>query len=159
LNDWIDVDSQGRSSANDYSEALQKTDHYNIELCESQVVDLLNKLYLTCPTAGPSQPSDSDGRVLLRHACKTLIEEKTGRVLLRHACKTLIEEKTGRVHSINDARSNGKDIAEPEKDNNLKPVSIPIIDAMSPEFTDRDIATLVFHWTTVDNFNGFNRVR
>jgi hypothetical protein len=142
LNDWIDVDSQGRSSANDYSEALQKTDHYNIELCESQVVDLLNKLYLTCPTAGPSQPSDSDGRVLLRHACKTLIEEKTGR-----------------VHSINDARSNGKDIAEPEKDNNLKPVSIPIIDAMSPEFTDRDIATLVFHWTTVDNFNGFNRVR
>jgi len=41
----------------------------------------------------------------------------------------------------------------------LKHVSIPIIDAMGAETTDRDIATLVFKWTTLDKFHGFNRVR
>ena len=40
-----------------------------------------------------------------------------------------------------------------------KHVSIPIIDAMGAETTDRDIATLVFKWTTLDKFHGFNRVR
>jgi hypothetical protein len=142
LDDWIDVGGQGRSPVNNHSGNLQKTDRYNIELCESQVVDLLNTLYLTCPTASSSQPSYSDGRILLHHACKTLIEEKTGR-----------------TYSVNDVHIDEKDISESEKDDNLKPVAIPIIDASSPEITDRDIATLVFEWTTLDEFNGFSRVR
>jgi hypothetical protein len=106
-------------------------------------VDALNAIYIANPTAGPSKQSD----------------DSAGRVLLRHACKALKEEKTGRTHNINDARIVGTDVLKPEKDNNLTPVSIPIIDAMSPEITDRDIATLVFHWTTIDWFNEFNRVR
>jgi hypothetical protein len=71
----------------------------------------------------------------------------------------LIEEKTGRTYSVNDVHIDEKDISESEKDDNLKPVAIPIIDASSPEITDRDIATLVFEWTTLDEFNGFSRVR
>jgi hypothetical protein len=60
---------------------------------------------------------------------------------------------------MNDARMNQKRESEPKSDMTLEYASNLIIDAMSPEVTDRDIATLIFHWTTVDKFNGFNRVR
>ncbi|KAH0292966.1 hypothetical protein M436DRAFT_78283 [Aureobasidium namibiae CBS 147.97] len=49
-----------------------------------------------------------------------------------------------------------KSETKPKK--SLEHVSIPIIDAMSAEITDRDIATLVFKWTTLDKFNEFSRV-
>lgn len=76
-----------------------------------------------------------------------------------YACKIFLKQKTGHIHSMNDARINQKRDPEPESDTTLEYASNAIIDAMSPEITDRDIATLVLHWTTVDKFNGFNRVR
>ena len=51
------------------------------------------------------------------------------------------------------------DKSEMKPKKSLEHVSIPVIDAMSAEITDRDIATLVFKWTTLDKFHGFNRVR
>lgn len=70
-----------------------------------------------------------------------------------------MKEKTGHTHSMNDVRINQKRESQPESDTTLELAFNPIINAMSPEITDRDIATLGFHWTTVDKFNGFNRVR
>lgn len=35
--------------------------------------------------------------------------------------------------------------------------SCSVIAAMSPEITKEDIAALVFHWTTLDKFNGCHR--
>jgi len=49
--------------------------------------------------------------------------------------------------------------SEVKSKKSLEHVSIPIIDAMSAEITDRDIAALVFKWTILDKFHGFNRVR
>jgi hypothetical protein len=143
LDDWTDVGGQGRFPAMNHLENLQKTDRYNLELCESLAVDLLDTIYIMRPTASPSQPSD----------------DSDGRVLLRHACKVLKEEKTARSHNINIAHINESDVSPPEKENDFKPISFPVIDAMNSEITDRDIATLVFEWTTIDKFNGFNRVR
>jgi hypothetical protein len=60
---------------------------------------------------------------------------------------------------MSDVRINQKRESQPESDTTLELAFNPIINAMSPEITDRDIATLGFHWTTVDKFNGFNRVR
>jgi hypothetical protein len=106
-------------------------------------VRALNALYIAIPTASPSQSSD----------------DSDGRVLLRHARKVLKEEKTARLHNSNVVHIDECDISPPEKGNDLKPISFPVIDAMNSEITDRDIATLVFEWTTIDKFNEFSRVR
>lgn len=60
-------------------------------------------------------------------------------------------------------KSSGSTLTPPPSDTkqekNPKHVPIPIIDAMSPEITDRDIATLVFKWTTLEKFNKYKLVR
>jgi hypothetical protein len=118
-------------------------DHYDFERCESLAVDLLDALNVTSTTTALSRAS--------HHA--------RSRTLLYYACRIFLKQKTGHIHSMNDVRINQKRESEAESDTTPEYAFNPIIDAMSPEVTDRDIATLVFHWTTVDKFNGFNRVR
>jgi hypothetical protein len=48
LDDWTDVGGQGRFPAMNHLENLQKTDRYNLELCESLAVDLLDTIYISC---------------------------------------------------------------------------------------------------------------
>lgn len=47
---------------------------------------------------------------------------------------------------------------EPDKDKAVSHPSCSVIDAMSSEITKEDIAILVFHWTTVDKFDAYQRV-
>jgi hypothetical protein len=130
-------------SANDQSDQSRIADHYDFERCESLAVDLLDALHVTNITTAPSRES----------------HHSHSRTLLYHACRIFLKEKTDRTHSMNDVRISQKRESEPESDTTPEYAFVPIIDAMSPEITDRDIATLVFHWTIVDKFNGFNRVR
>jgi hypothetical protein len=136
--DWAEIGRKNWSTTND-----QMVDQYNYNLgrCEGLVLGLLDALYITSTTAGDSKsPEDSRGRVLLRQACKVLMDEKIG-------------------HTQNDSNVGTPEKGTPhlEQDKMFEYVSNPTLDAMSPEITDRDIATLIFEWTTVDKFNEFKR--
>ncbi|THY20401.1 hypothetical protein D6D01_06775 [Aureobasidium pullulans] len=107
--------------------------------CEGLVVGYLESLDIAQTgreTRGPSQLADSPGRLLLRNACKALAVEITCPV---DVTETKLESDKNRE----------------KKDDKT---SDTIIDAMSPEVTCRDITTLIFHWTTLNRVNGFNRI-
>ncbi|THX21918.1 hypothetical protein D6D12_09633 [Aureobasidium pullulans] len=106
--------------------------------CEGLVVGYLESLGIAQTdrqTRVPSQLPDSPGRLLLRNACKALAVETTCPV---EVPETKLESDKNK-----------------EKDDKT---SDTIIDAMSPEVSCRDITTLIFHWTTLNRVNGFNRI-
>ncbi|CAD0046025.1 unnamed protein product [Aureobasidium pullulans] len=106
--------------------------------CEGLVVGYLESLGIAQTdrqTRVPSQLPDSPGRLLLRNACKALAVETTCPV---EVPETKLESDKNK-----------------EKDDKT---SDTIIDAMSPEVSCRDITTLIFHWTTLNRVNGFNRM-
>lgn len=49
--------------------------------------------------------------------------------------------------------------SEMKPNKSLVHVLIPVLNIVGPGTTDRDIATLILRWTTLDEFNGFTRVR
>lgn len=105
--------------------------------CEGLVVGYLESLDFAQTdrqTRVPSQLPDSSGRLLLRNACKALA--------LEIACSVEVTET-----KLEPDRNKKKD----------DKTSDTIIDAMSPEVSCRDITTLIFHWTTLNRVNGFNR--
>ncbi|THW87811.1 hypothetical protein D6D17_08926 [Aureobasidium pullulans] len=71
--------------------------------------------------------------------------DSPGRILLSNAFLGEPEDKRTEV--------------EPKKSEKVGNTLDEVIETMDPEITNRDIATLVFHWTTLDKFNGFTRVQ
>ncbi|KAH0198062.1 hypothetical protein KCU99_g8120, partial [Aureobasidium melanogenum] len=135
--EWTEVSSQTPS----LSERSVITDR-NIACCEGLVVGFLGSLHTTQSETRSLPSKDSPGRVLLRDACKLLVKEHSG--------------YTGTVVGTH---SKGNEIPHMEEDQEVGHPLDFVIDIMSPEIIDRDIATLVFHWTTLDKFQSFERVQ
>lgn len=109
----------------------------NIAYCEGLVVGFLDSLHTTQLETRSLYSKDSPGRVLLRDACNPLVKEHTGYT------GTVVETRS----------------KDNEENHEVGHPLDSVIDTMSPEITDRDIATLVFHWTMLDKFQGFKRVQ
>ncbi|KAH0400275.1 hypothetical protein KCU89_g5353, partial [Aureobasidium melanogenum] len=135
--DWTEVSSQTSS----LSERSVMADR-NIAYCEGLVVGFLDSLHTTQSETRSLPSKDSPGRVLLRDACKLLVKEHTG--------------YTG---TVVETHSKDNEIPHMEEDHEVGHPLDFVIDTMSPEITDRDIATLIFHWTTLDKFQSFKRVQ
>ncbi|THY94281.1 hypothetical protein D6C92_04959 [Aureobasidium pullulans] len=108
----------------------------NLAYCEGLVVgylELLDTRHTGLETRAPSHLADSPGRLLLRNACKVLANE--------------VASTAG--------TEDGEPLSEKKK---VDTTSDDIIEAMSASITHRDIATLIFHWTTLEKINGFSRV-
>ncbi|THZ78530.1 hypothetical protein D6C84_08186 [Aureobasidium pullulans] len=87
--------------------------------------------------------------------------DSPGRILLSNACKVLASEMTGSIDTstVLDGPKDKRTEVEPKKSAKAGNTLDEVIETMDPEITDRVIATLVFHWTTLDKFNGFTRVQ
>lgn len=142
--DWTDVSRQNPTSADDHEVKPRTADNYvyNLGRCEGIVIGLLDRLYGTNTTSTSLQ----------------CLDESRGHKLLRHACKVLIDEKIGHDHDDNGMCTDEKSMPQSEQDKMFIYASHSVIDAMSKEINDRDIATLVFEWTTLDVFDDFKRV-
>lgn len=115
--------------------------------CEGLVLGYLESLDVVQAAnkdKGSSKLVDSPGRILLSNACKVLASEMTGSV------------DTSTVLDGPEDKRTEVELKKSEKAGNTLD---EVIETMDPEITDRVIATLVFHWTTLDKFNGFTRVQ
>ncbi|KAI5273778.1 hypothetical protein E4T47_03021 [Aureobasidium subglaciale] len=85
-------------------------------------------------------PLNSPGRIRLLSACKKLVDVFTEQpsVLRETVGETEVPEEPGPM----------------EEETSLD----GMVDSMDPGISDRDIATLVLHWTTVNDFDGFKLV-
>lgn len=72
-----------------------------------------------------------------------------------------LESCEGPVCDVSDMHTKGEARSELQKRlDEVKAVerpSDPVIDAMGPEITDEDITALFFHWTTLGEFNRYQR--
>ncbi|THW09005.1 hypothetical protein D6D24_08743 [Aureobasidium pullulans] len=121
--------------------------YLNLAHCEGLVLGYLESLDVVQAANKDKSSSklvDSPGRILLSNACKVLASEMTGSI----GTSTVLGEPEDKRTEVEPNKS--------EKDGNTLD---EVIETMDPEITDRDIATLVFHWTTLDKFNGFTRVQ
>ncbi|THW92158.1 hypothetical protein D6D15_03374 [Aureobasidium pullulans] len=121
--------------------------YLNLAHCEGLVLGYLESLDVVQAAnkdKGSSKLVDSPGRILLSNACKVLASEMTGSVDTSTALGEPEDQRTE---------------VEPKKSEKAGNTLDEVIETMDLEITDRDIATLVFHWTTLDKFNGFTRVQ
>ncbi|THY61838.1 hypothetical protein D6C86_05973 [Aureobasidium pullulans] len=110
--------------------------YLNLAHCEGLVLGYLESLDVVQAAnkdKGSSKLVDSPGRILLSNACKVLANE--------------VASTAG--------TEDGEPLSEKKK---VDTTSDDIIEAMSASITHRDIATLIFHWTTLEKINGFSRV-
>ncbi|THW09006.1 hypothetical protein D6D18_08589 [Aureobasidium pullulans] len=129
-------EDDGQEAPPQYEKSGRSMAGTNLAHCEGLVVgylELLDTRHTGPETRAPSHLTDSPGRLLLRHACKTLANEM--------AIATETED--------------AEPLSEKKK---VDTTSDDIIEAMSASITHRDIATLIFHWTTWNKVNGFSRV-
>lgn len=134
--DWTEVSSPGSLPL----EISVNADR-NIGYCEGLFVGFLDSLHVMQPEIMSLHSKDSPGRVLLRDACKLLMKERT-----------TYTDTVNEIHSKDDETSDS------EEDHKAQQALEFVIETMSPEITDRDIARLVLCWTTLDEFKDFKRV-
>ncbi|KAI5258090.1 hypothetical protein E4T42_00786 [Aureobasidium subglaciale] len=79
-----------------------------------------------------------------------------GRTRLLGACKKLIDVFTEQQDVLK-AMVGENEVPEEQGPMEEKTSLDGMVDSMDPEISDRTIATLVLHWTTVNDFNGFKR--
>ncbi|TIA13655.1 hypothetical protein D6C81_07087 [Aureobasidium pullulans] len=140
---WSDIDSEATllHVGKDFPVTCNNLAH-----CEGLVLGYLESLDVVQAAnkdKGSSKLVDSPGRILLSNACKVLASEMTGSI---DTSTVLGEPEDKRTEVEKKFEKAGNTLDE-------------VIETMDPEITDRDIATLVFHWTTLDKFNGFTRVQ
>ncbi|KAI5229346.1 hypothetical protein AUEXF2481DRAFT_31879 [Aureobasidium subglaciale EXF-2481] len=80
-----------------------------------------------------------------------------GRIRLLGACKKLIDVFTEQQDVLK-AMVGENEVPEEQGPMEEKTSLDGMVDSMDPEISDRTIATLVLHWTTVNDFNGFKRM-
>ncbi|KAG2163924.1 hypothetical protein JADG_003663 [Aureobasidium aubasidani] len=121
--------------------------YLNLAHCEGLILGYLESLDVVQAEKkdkGSSKLFDSPGPVLLSNACTVLVSEMTGYI----DTSTVLSEPEDQRTEV-----------EPKKSEKARNTLDEVIETMNPGITDRDIATLVFHWTTLDKFNGFTRVQ
>lgn len=120
--------------------------YLNLAHCEGLVLGYLESLDVVQAANKDKSSSklvDSPGRILLSNACKVLASEITGSI----DTSTVLGEPEDKRTEVEKKFEKARNTLD------------EVIETMDPEITDRDIATLVFHWTTLNKFNGFTRVQ
>lgn len=147
-NTWSDVGSDIPliSDRHDVAGPTTKKDR---KQCEFAVACALESLGIAQVATSSSESVGSHGRLLLHKACEMLIEETR----TNPPNKTASTDVTG----ASEVSETNKTVESQKIKQDPKTLD-DIIEAMSREISDLDIATLVFHLTILNRFEKYERV-
>jgi hypothetical protein len=146
--DDAEINAESSRSEDEISGKAVELTSEHLSIFETFIVTFfkaLNKAGHTRDIIGSTYPTLSPGRVLLRDACEVIYQEITGPV------KKIVTTPEANIPAVKGA-SGSKEVEAAVK------TSDQVIEAMSPEVSDHDIATLVFHWTHLAVFDGHKRI-